>query len=225
MTSKEAEQTLSAIRTLMERSTHYGNLSGHAGIAAGALTLLGSVLRLQWSTPFLPTWIGVLIAAAGASLFFTAVLARANREPFWTRAARTVVLALTPAFAAALVLTAVLARVGQEALLPGVWMLMWGVGALSMSFFTPRVLSLLGLAFLGAGAVTLFLPAGNDALKMGLTFGALHLVYGIALSFAAVRRHALMADRDGGRRLFCDGFDESHAYVASAGGTAGRLAG
>jgi len=34
MTSKEAEQTLSLIRTLMERSTCYTNLSGHAGIAA-----------------------------------------------------------------------------------------------------------------------------------------------------------------------------------------------
>jgi hypothetical protein len=201
MTSKEAEQTLSAIRTLMERSTHYTNLSGHAGIAAGALTLLGCVLRLQWNTPFLPTWIGVLVAAAGASFFFTAALARANHERFWTRAARTVVLALTPAFMASLVLTAVLTRVGQEPLLPGVWMLMWGVGALSMSFFTPRVLSLLGLAFLGAGTVTLFLPAGYDAVKMGLTFGALHLIYGIVLSFAAVSRNALVVPEDGARRL------------------------
>src|SRR5262249_40300343 len=75
-----------------------------------------------------------------------------------------------------------------------------GVGALSMSFFTPRVLSLLGLAFLGAGTLTLFLPAGHDALKMGLTFGALHLVYGIRLSFAAVRRHALVTEERGESR-------------------------
>src|SRR5947208_9615403 len=128
MTTREAEQTLSVIRTLMERSTRYTNLSGHAGVAAGVLALGGSALRLWWSTPLLPTWLGVLVAASGAIVFFTARMARANGEPFWTRQTRTVVLALTPAFVAALVITAALARVGQVSLLPGAWMLLWGVG-------------------------------------------------------------------------------------------------
>src|SRR5262245_52932093 len=90
MTSKEAEQTLSVIRTLMERSTRYTNLSGDAGIAAGALTLLGCALRTWFQTPFLATWIGVLIAACGANIYFAAAMARANGEPLWTRQARTV---------------------------------------------------------------------------------------------------------------------------------------
>jgi multisubunit Na+/H+ antiporter MnhC subunit len=182
MTPKEAEQTLAVIRTLMERGTRYTNLSGHAGIAAGALTLAGCALRVWLNTPFLATWIGVLIAASGANVFFTAALARSSGEPFWTRQTRTVVLALMPAFVSALVLTAVLTRVHQEALLPGVWMLLWGSGALAMSFFTPRVLSLLGVTFLIAGTLTLFLEPGSDAFSMGLTFGAIHLVYGIVLS-------------------------------------------
>src|SRR5947199_4902243 len=126
-TREEAEQTLSVIRTLMERSTRYTNLSGHAGVAAGVLTLAGSALRLWWNTPFLLTWLGVLVAASGAIVFFTGRMARANGEPFWTRQTRTVVMALMPAFVAALVLTAVLAQAGQTALLPGIWMLMWGV--------------------------------------------------------------------------------------------------
>jgi hypothetical protein len=181
MTGKEAEQTLSLIRTLMERSTCYTNLSGHAGIAAGAATLVGCALRVWFNTPFLPTWIGVLLAAIAASVFFTAALARANGESPWTRQARTVVIAFTPAFIAGLVLTAVLARVGQESLLPGVWMLLWGVGALAMSLFTPRSFSLLGVSFMVAGTVTLFVNTTNDVLSMGLTFGAIHLVYGVAL--------------------------------------------
>jgi len=181
MTGKEAEQTLSLIRTLMERSTCYTNLSGHAGIAAGVATLVGCALRVWFNTPFLPTWIGVLLAAIAASVFFTAALARANGESAWTRQARTVAIAFTPAFIAGLVLTAVLARVGQEALLPGVWMLLWGVGALAMSLFTPRSFSLLGVSFMVAGTVTLFVNTTNDVLSMGLTFGAIHLVYGVAL--------------------------------------------
>lgn len=188
MTSKEAEQTLSVIRTLMERSTRYTNLSGHAGIAAGLLTLFGSALRHWYQTPFLPTWLGVLLAACVANVLFAAGMAHANGEPLWTRQAQTVLLSLTPAFTAGLVLTAVLARMGLYQLLPGVWMLLWGVGALAMSFFTPRIISLLGIAFMAAGTAALASPPANDALSMALSFGAIHLVYGGVL-FAA--RHPL----------------------------------
>ena len=184
MTGREAEQTLAVIRTLMERGTRYTNLSGNAGIAAGSLALLGSFLRLQFQTPFLLTWMGVLFLACGATVYFTAAMAHANGETIWTRQTKTVVLALSPAVAAVLILTAVLARVGQEALLPGVWMLLWGVGALAMSFFTPRVISVLGLTFMCAGAFILLVYPLNDALAMGLTFGAIHLVYGVVLTVA-----------------------------------------
>jgi hypothetical protein len=184
MTGKEAEQTLSVIRTLMERSTCYTNLSGHAGIAAGLLTLVGCGLRVGLHTPFIATWMGVLVATVGAVVFFTASLAHSNGEPIWTRQARTVVCALLPGLAAALVLTLVLTRIGQQSILPGVWMLLWGVGALAMSFFTPRVISILGGTFLAAGTVVLMIPSVDDALSMGLTFGAIHLAYGIVLACA-----------------------------------------
>lgn len=191
MNGKEAEQTLSVIRTLMERGTRYTNLSGNAGIAVGMITLLGCVLRIWFHTPLLSTWLGVLIAAAGSTFYFTAEMARMNGEPFWTRQTRTVVTALMPAFTAGLILTVVLARLGQEALLPGVWMLLWGVGALAMAFFTPRVISLLGLAFLGAGTYSLlFAGPASDSLQMGLTFGAIHLAYGALLTAA---RHSAWA--------------------------------
>jgi hypothetical protein len=182
MTTKEAEQTLSVIRTLMERSTLYSNLSSHAGIAAGLVTLIGSALRAWADTPFYTTWLCVFVSACAASVFFTGRMHRLNGEPVWTRQAKTVVMALVPSFLAAVVLTAVLSRIGQEALLPGVWMLLWGVGALTMSFFTPRVISLLGITFIVAGTATLFYFPGTDAVSMGLTFGAIHLIYGAILA-------------------------------------------
>jgi hypothetical protein len=182
MTCREAEESLDVIRTMMERSTRYTNLSGDAGIVAGLLTLGGSALREWGQASFLFTWIAVLIGACAAFVFFTWRMALANGEPFWTRQARTVVLALTPAGLSGLLMTFVLARAGQEALLPGVWMLMWGVGALAMSFFTPRVISLLGVAFMAAGAMTLLChPPLDDALSMALTFGGIHVAYGSAL--------------------------------------------
>lgn len=184
MSPREAEQTLAVIRTLMERSTCYTHLSAHAGLAAGGITLLGSLAR-GYGAPMLPTWTGVLVASAAAVAFFTARLARSHREPFWTRQSRTVVASLLPALAAAAVLTGLLVRLDREALLPGVWMLLWGTGALSMSFFTPRVISGLGASFLLAGTLTLLLePRIGDALAMALTFGAIHIAYGLVLALA-----------------------------------------
>src|SRR3954454_706279 len=98
MTGKEAEQTLSVIRTLMERSTRYTNLSGHAGVAAGVLTLVACALRVSVNTPFLPTWLGGADAACGATVFSPTVMARARGEPLCTRQARASVVALLPAF-------------------------------------------------------------------------------------------------------------------------------
>jgi hypothetical protein len=115
-------------------------------------------------------------------------MARSQGEPFWTRQARTIVFALIPGFLAAIVLTAALLRVGQQVLLPGIWMLMWGVSCLGMGFFTPRVISLLGSTFLAAGTLILFSGIRDDAITMGLTFGAIHLAYGIRLQLSPVLR-------------------------------------
>jgi hypothetical protein len=182
MDGREAEQTLETIRTLMERGTRYTNLSGHAGMAAGCCALMGCALRGWFGTPFVATWMGVLVAACAACVWFTMRMAAANGEPLWTRQARTVTLALLPSLVSALVLTVVLARVGQERILPGVWMLLWGVGALAISFFTPWVMSALGVTFMAAGMVALLTTPTSDVLTMGITFGLIHLIYGFALT-------------------------------------------
>jgi hypothetical protein len=47
--------------------------------------------------------------------------------------------------------------------------------------FTPRAFWLLGVSFMTAGTLTLFIRPGNDVLSMGLSFGAIHLAYGTVL--------------------------------------------
>lgn len=180
----EAEESLHVIRTMMERSTRYTNLSGHAGIAAGLMALAGALLRHYAHTPFLLTWSTVFLAACASTVYFTARMARANGEPFWSPQARTAFLALTPALTAAILLTLTLERAGRLDLLPGTWMLLWGVGALAMGSFTPRVIASLGLTFLVVGGAVLALPPLPDSLLMGGSFGLLHLVFGAAIALA-----------------------------------------
>lgn len=193
MTELEAARSLETIRTLMERGTRYRLLSGRAGIAAGLFALAGSAVLafppagLDPARAFLPVWAGVFLLALGADALFTIRMAREKGEPVWSRQARTVVLALLPNFAAAVAVTAWLAREGKPEWIPAAWMIHYGCGALATSFFAPPGIGALGVAFLAAGAVSLFLPAGWGIAELAATFGGLHLVYG-TLSLSRERR-------------------------------------
>ena len=85
-------------------------------------------------------------------------------------------------FFAAVVLSHVLFQRGEFDLLPGTWMLLYGCGALAMSFFTPLSIRALGSAFLAAGAFALVFLPGHDVWAMGLSFGGIHLAWGIGVS-------------------------------------------
>jgi hypothetical protein len=171
----------------MERGTIYKNISSASAVAAGLVTLAGCAVRRAGVLPFddkwsfFVTWGSVFAVALAAIVYFTAAQARRNGEPLWSRSARTVVLSILPAFFAAVVLSHVMFHRGLRDLLPGTWMLLYGCGALAMSFFTPVAIRVLGIAFMVAGTIALLLP-GHELLSMGLGFGGIHLTWGLALA-------------------------------------------
>ena len=187
MTPREAQDTLSTIRTLMERGTVYKNISSASAIAAGLVTLAGCAVRAAGILPFddkwsfFTVWGSVFAVAVAAIVGFTAAEANRNGEPLWSRSARTVVFSILPAFLAAVVLSHVLFQRDLRDLLPGTWMLLYGCGALAMSFFTPLSIRILGIAFMAAGTIALCFLPGHDVLAMGVSFGGIHLAWGMAL--------------------------------------------
>jgi hypothetical protein len=201
MTPKEAGQTLSTIRTLMERGTQYTNISSTSAIAAGLVTLVGCAVRRAGLLPFderwnfFITWGGVFVVSLAAMAYFTAAQAKRNGEPVWTRQARQVTLSILPPLFAAVVISQALFERDLRSLLPGTWMLMYGCGALVMSFFTPLTIRVLGLAFMGAGALALLAFPTYEVAAMGLGFGGIHLAWGLAL--AIQRQRQAVATRPG----------------------------
>jgi hypothetical protein len=83
---------------------------------------------------------------------------------------------------AAALLTLVLYRAGLPALLPGVWLLMYGVGVVAGGAFSVRVVPAMGLCFVGLGAVALFSPIGWENWLLAAGFGGLHTVFGIVIA-------------------------------------------
>jgi hypothetical protein len=193
MQLEHAEHTLETIRTLMERSQRYEHISGYSGLLAGGATLLGCaalgfhLLPLDARTNFTLVWSTVFAIAFVGHILLTFGRARQRGEPVWSRQARTVLLAVLPSFSAALAVTALVWRLGRLDLLPALWVLFYGCGALATSFFAPRSIAWLGATCLAIGIVSLVAPHSHAILTMGIGFGATHIGFGVGVLVAEGR--------------------------------------
>ncbi len=208
----EAREHLRVIRQTMERSTKYSTLSGLSGVLIGLVAIVGVWLTYS-STPAAYMLPPLIDKSAGpdmnrlvlqrytlhVGLLWTAVLALAVTIDFVAnkrRAARVgktvmspigghIILAALPAFFGGAVLTYFLLQHNLAFSVWGVWMLCYGLAICAVGLFSVKPVSVLGGAFVLAGAVTLLLPAGAQLPMMALTFGGFHIGYGILMA----RRH------------------------------------
>ncbi len=193
MQLEHAEHTLETIRTLMDRSQRYEHLSGYSGLLAGGTTLLGCAALGSKLLPFGPpldfavVWIAVFAVAFAGHLLITFGRARQRGEPVWSRQARTVLLAVLPSFGVSLVLTVLMGRLDRLDLLPGLWLMLYGCGALATSFFAPRSIAWLGATCLVVGFISLVLPPGRPIMTMAIGFGITHIVFGVSVLVAEKR--------------------------------------
>jgi len=158
----------------------------------------------------LAMWTGIAGVAVVVNFLLTARLAgRLGYDPL-ARPMRLALLSLTPAMVVAVVLTVKLlldadylavirAAIGGEALAPTwepgrglqcivpVWMMCYGLGVYSAGLFSLRAPRVLGLAFVGAGVLGLLLFPRYGLLLMALSFGLLHIVFGLVVIFKLQR--------------------------------------
>jgi hypothetical protein len=171
------------IRETMERSQAFTAVSGLGGVLMGITALLAAAVAGRMSS--IEAWVALWMGAAAISLAIAlvamsrkastagaALLAGAGRKFTWN---------LTPPLLVGAVLTVALTQAGATALLPGVWLLLYGTGVVTGGAFSVRVVPLMGFAFMVAGALALFLPPGWEDLVMAAGFGGLHIVFGIVI--------------------------------------------
>lgn len=185
MDARDAARNLEVIRTLMERTCQYQLLTARAGLAAGCLAGIGSLLFLilQAENPwhFGLVWLGVFTGSILAVIITAVLRSRERGEMVWSRPARTVVVALIPSLFAALVLTVFFFWHGMHIWLPGVWMLCYAQGALATSAYAPAPIRWLGIAVLALSGVTLWMGPAYAILMMGVVFGLGHVALGVVL--------------------------------------------
>jgi hypothetical protein len=134
-------------------------------------------------------WIFIWLCEAGLSVaisvYTMALKARSAKLPLWSEPSRKILFSFAPPMAAGALLTLVMYEHQLVALLPGVWMLLYGVGVVAAGTFSVRIVPVMGLAFMLVGAIALVGPATWGTAFMAAGFGGLHLFFGTLIA----RRH------------------------------------
>jgi hypothetical protein len=156
---------------------------GSAGIAMGAVGVLAALLVALKvvAVPWLEIWLiaGLVAGAAGTALMVYQVVSRDTalyRGPL-----RKFLMCLCPPLLVGAVLTWQLWRHGQSALIPGVWLLMYGCAVMAASTLTRRALAVMGALLAVLGVIALQVPVIDQNAVLGVGFGGLHLLFGMLI--------------------------------------------
>jgi len=149
------------------------------------LTALGAAaVAAQQSSAH--AWLAVWILEAAVALLIGALAiirkARTANLPILSGPSRKFALSLAPPLLAGALLTVVFFRAGMMGAIPGMWLLLYGAGVIAGGSFSVRVVPVMGICFMAAGAAALFSPAawGNYYLAAG--FGGLHIIFGTIIA-------------------------------------------
>jgi hypothetical protein len=176
---ERASANLRYIRETMERAGSFTAVPGWGGVLMGLTALAASALAASMSTrdAWFAVWIGE--AALAFAVGCWSMMRKAETaQVFLKGPGRAFALSLCPAMLAAVILTAVLYRHGIFSLLPGTWLRLYGVAVVAGGTNSVRVVPIMGICFMIAGAAALALGAEWANVSMAAGFGVLHIVFG-----------------------------------------------
>ena len=213
--SREHLQTLTEIRSLMERSSKFLSLSGLSGVSAGFIALGGAAvvymrLRTRLFTVLLHSnpetmyngadqrdseqflvsvAIVVLVLALLAGTYFTVRKARRQGLSVWNQSSKRLLWAMAVPLATGGVFCIALLYYDLIWLAFPATLIFYGLALLNGSKYTLRDVESLAYCEVALGLISLFLP-GYNLLTWAIGFGVLHIVYGLAMYYKYERTTA-----------------------------------
>ncbi|MCB0548660.1 MAG: hypothetical protein KDD19_13860 [Phaeodactylibacter sp.] len=197
-------ETLSEIRSLMERSSRFISLSGLSGVVAGVAAMIGGALvyvflgvspfdqsrayyvmapevhrwGLDYLTFFILDAVGVFILALSFGIFFTTRKARRKRQKIWDTLTRRLLVSLGIPLVTGGFFCLALLNYGLIGLVAPTTLIFYGLALVNASKFTLRDVHYLGLCEIALGLLATFYRGfGLEAWIIG--FGFLHIIYGV----------------------------------------------
>lgn len=184
---QHAEESLQFIRRTMERSSTFTAVPGLGGAGMGAVGVFAAVVAANQSSVerWLIVWL--LAAAVALSIGVTSMWRKAARlgAPLASAVGRRFAISFAAPLVAGAALTWGVWIHHDWALMPSVWLLLYGTGVLAGGAFSVAAVRWLGLLFMALGVAALITPPAWGNIWLGIGFGGLQLGFG---SYIA-RRH------------------------------------
>ncbi|MGD2123095.1 MAG: hypothetical protein PVJ76_15180 [Gemmatimonadota bacterium] len=182
--SHRAMEDLRFIRRAMENGNAFTAVPGWGGVAMGVTALMAAALAAGRATPegWLAVWAAEAVIAAAIGAWAIDRKARRFELPVFSGTGRKVLLGFAPPALAGIILTGALWQAGATGLIPGAWLLLYGVAVVAGGTFSVRVVPLMGVCFMVLGALGLLLAPGAGNILMALGFGGLHVVFGVIIA-------------------------------------------
>ncbi len=181
---QHAMDNLRFIRETMERAGSFTAIPGMGGVLMGVSALGAALVAARQASldGWLAVWVGEALVAVAIGAVTAAHKAKLVKAPLLTGPGRKFALGLAPSILVAALLTLVLYRAGLYAIIPGIWLLLYGTGILSAGAFSVPVVPVMGMCFVALGAVALFCPLEWSHWFLAAGFGGLHLVFGVLIA-------------------------------------------
>lgn len=208
-------ETLSEIRSLMERSSRFISLSGLSGISAGVCALVGATIvyiffdiypfqgnriyalgdgqSIKWGMTALEfmatTGTLVLLAAIWSAIFFTTRKARRKGQKIWDPLTQRLLLNLAIPLGTGGIFCIALVTYNDWYLVAPATLIFYGLGLVNASKYTLHDIRYLGISEIGLGLIAAFFP-GYGLEFWAIGFGILHILYGSLMYFKYERQVA-----------------------------------
>lgn len=178
MLHERAADNLRYIRETMENAGQFTELSGNGYVLIGATAVLAWLTAAQVATGhWWMVWMAEFAIAASIGLWFTQRKATRAGATLHDRSARKLLMAFSVPMAAGGLFTVVLLPTGDESLIQGIWLTMYGVSVITGGLFSVSIVPVMGLLLMLAGALALLWPV-TASWMMLLGFGGLHILFG-----------------------------------------------
>lgn len=180
-----ALDNLRYIRETMESAASFTAVPGVGGIAMGLTALAAAALAGRYSSVdgWLGIWMAEALVAFGIGTLAMIRKARAAKTPLLSGPGRKFALSLLPPLTVAALLTVVLYRAGLPAIIPPMWLLLYGAAVITGGAFSVKIVPVMGLCFMVEGALALASPPNWGNWFMAAGFGGIHIVFGIVIAW------------------------------------------
>ena len=200
-------ETLTEIRSLMERSSRFISLSGLSGVFAGVFALIGAAaaykyldlsltsqeyykyatnengeVNMHFYTFIFTDAIGVLVASLAVGIILTTRKAKKKDQPIWDATAKRLLVNILIPLVAGGLFCLVLLYHGLVAFMAPATLLFYGLSLLNASKYTLNDIRYLGICEIILGLIA-SVYLGYGLLFWAVGFGLLHIIYGTVMYY------------------------------------------